>query len=86
MRWGVWSDRCFEVDGFSSVDGLEGQHRHLESDAGSNRKRVEVTEGGGGHMGALHVTKVYSLLPGSLLLKETCNYAEHNSSPLAVSW
>ena len=33
-RWGVWSDQCLEVDGCSSIDGLEGQHHCLESDAG----------------------------------------------------
>ena len=39
-----------EVDGHSFVDGLEGQNRHLESDAGRNRKPAEVTKEGG-HMG-----------------------------------
>lgn len=39
-----------EVDRCSCIDGLEGQHHHLESDAGPNRKPVEVTEEGG-HMG-----------------------------------
>ena len=34
----------------SSVDGLEGQCHHLESDVGHNRKPVEVMEEGG-HMG-----------------------------------
>ena len=48
--WGLWSDQCLEVDGCSSVDVLEGQHQCLESDAGRNRKSVEVTEEGG-HMG-----------------------------------
>ena len=42
--WAVWSDQGLEVDGFSSVDGLEVQHHHLESDAGRNRNPVEVTE------------------------------------------
>ena len=36
----VWS-----LDWCSSVDGLEGQHHCLESDAGRNRKPVEVTGG-----------------------------------------
>ena len=44
------SDQGLEVDGFSSVDGLEVQHHHLESDVGRNRKSVEVTEEAG-HMG-----------------------------------
>ena len=39
----MWSDQCLEVDGCSSVDGLEGQHYHLESNAGHNRKPVEFT-------------------------------------------
>ena len=34
----------------SSINGFEGQHHRLESDAGHNRKPVEVTEEGG-HMG-----------------------------------
>ena len=34
-----------EVDGCSSIDGVEGHH--LESDAGCNRKSVEITEEGG---------------------------------------
>ena len=38
----MWSD---------SVDGLEGQYHHLESDAGRNRKPVDVTEEEAGHMG-----------------------------------
>lgn len=38
-----------EVDGRSSIDGLEVQYHCLESDAGSNRNLVEVTEGG--HIG-----------------------------------
>ena len=46
----MWSDQCLEEDGCSFVDGLEGQHHHLESDAGRNRKPVEVTEEGG-HVG-----------------------------------
>ena len=46
----MWSDHCLEVDGCSSVDGFEGQHLHFESDAGCNRKPVEVSEEGG-HMG-----------------------------------
>ena len=44
------SDQYLEVDGCSSVDDLEDQHHHLESDAGRNRKSVEVTEEAG-HMG-----------------------------------
>ena len=47
--WGMWSDYV-EVDGCSSVEGLEGQHHRLESDVGRNRKPVEVTEEEG-HMG-----------------------------------
>ena len=47
---GVWSDQCLEVDGCSSVDGLEGQHHHLDLDAGRSRKPVEVMVEGG-HMG-----------------------------------
>ena len=31
----------------SPVDGLEGQHHPLESDAGCNREPVEVTVEGG---------------------------------------
>ena len=42
--WDVWSDQCLEVDGCSSIDGLEGQHHRLELDAGRNRKPVEVME------------------------------------------
>ena len=38
----MWSDHCFEVDGCSSVDNLEGQHHHLELDACCNRKPNEV--------------------------------------------
>ena len=48
--WAAWSDQGLEVDGFSSVDGLEVQHHHLESDVGRNRKPVEVMEEAG-HMG-----------------------------------
>ena len=40
----MWSDQCLEVDGCSSVDGLEGQRHHLELDAGYNRKPVVVME------------------------------------------
>lgn len=47
----MWSEQCLEVDGCSSVDGLEDQHPHLGSDVGRNRKTVGVTEEGGGHMG-----------------------------------
>ena len=36
----MWSDQCLEVDGCSSVDSLEGQHHHLEWDAGPNGKPV----------------------------------------------
>ena len=43
-------DQYLEVNGCSSVDGLEGQYHHLESYAGCNRKPVEVTEEGV-HMG-----------------------------------
>ena len=39
--WGAWSDQCLEVDGCSSVDGLEGQNHCLESDVGCNRKPVK---------------------------------------------
>ena len=46
-RRGVWPDQCLVLDGCSSVDGLESQHHRLESDAGRNRKPVEVTEEGG---------------------------------------
>ena len=46
----MWSDQGLEVDGCSSVDGLEGQHHHAESDAGRNRKPVEIMEEAG-HMG-----------------------------------
>ena len=42
----MWSDQCLEVDGCSSVDFFEVQHHLLESDAGHNRKSVEVTEEG----------------------------------------
>ena len=45
----MWYDQCLEVDGCSSVDGLEGQHHRLESDAGSNRKPVDVMEEGWSH-------------------------------------
>ena len=46
----MWSDHCLDVDGCTSVDGFEGQHHHLELDAGHNRKPEEVTEEEG-HMG-----------------------------------
>ena len=49
QTWGVWSDQFLEVEGCSSVDGLEGQDHCLESYAGCNRKPVEVKEEGG-HM------------------------------------
>ena len=26
MRWGMWSGKCWKVDGCSSVEGLEGQY------------------------------------------------------------
>lgn len=45
----MWSDRCLEVDWCRSVDGFEGEYHHLESDAGYNRKQVDVTEKGGSH-------------------------------------
>ena len=48
---GVLSHQCLEVDGRSSIDGLEGQCCRLESDADRNRKPVEVTEEEGCHMG-----------------------------------
>ena len=51
-QWGMWSDQCLEVDRCGSADGLEGQHHHLEADAGLNRKPMEVTEDGG-HVGEL---------------------------------
>ena len=35
-----------KLDVCSSVNGLEGQYSGLESDAGCNRKPVEVTEEG----------------------------------------
>ena len=37
--WGVRSDQCLEVDGCSSVNGLEGQHHRPESDTGRKRKK-----------------------------------------------
>ena len=40
----MWADQGLEVDRCSSVDGLEDQNHCLESDAGRNRKPVEVTE------------------------------------------
>ena len=40
----MWSDQCLEVDGCSSVDGLESQQHRLEPRAGRNRKPVEVME------------------------------------------
>ena len=45
--WAVWSDQCLEVDGWSSVNGLEDQHHRLESDVGHNRRPVEVIEEAG---------------------------------------
>ena len=41
--WGAWSDQCLEVDRFSSIDGHDGQHHHLELDASHNRRPVGVT-------------------------------------------
>ena len=40
----MWSEQCLEIDGCSSIDSLECQHHHLESDMGCNKKPVEVTE------------------------------------------
>ena len=48
-RWGIWSEQCLQVDECSYVDGLEGQHHHLESGADHDRRPVEVPEGGGSH-------------------------------------
>ena len=45
----MWFDQCLEVDGCSSIDGLEVQHHLLESTAGPNRKSVEVMDEAG-HM------------------------------------
>ena len=45
--WSVWSDQRLKVDGSSSVDGPEDPHLRLKSDAGCNRKPMEVTEEGG---------------------------------------
>ena len=45
--WGMCSDQCLDADGFSSVDGFEGQHHCIDLDVGRNRKPVEVTEEGG---------------------------------------
>ena len=42
--WGMCSDQCLDADGFSSVDGFEGQHHCIDLDG---RKPVEVTEEGG---------------------------------------
>ena len=40
--WGVWSDQCLEVGGCSLIDGLQGQHHRLESDAGCNRNPITL--------------------------------------------
>ena len=42
----MWSDQCLAVDRCSSVDILEDQNHRLESNAGCNRKPVEVIEEG----------------------------------------
>lgn len=57
--WAMWSDQCLEVVRRSSVDVLECQHHHLELDAGSNKKPVEVT-GEEGHMGEYGFLSIYN--------------------------
>ena len=36
----MWSDQRLEVDGYRSVEGLEGQHHRLELDATGSHWRL----------------------------------------------